>query len=207
MSLSQSQMQARAQSLNPYLGPMQNAATSYGGRFQSLGMNLTPERILSVAMQESGGTRDPANAIGKGGDLGVMQLLPTNGKFDPEVANAIGWDNTKTVNQNRSGSQWNNPINNINAGVIALAGKAAYVAAKYPQKWAGMTEDQKWDAALYAYNRGQGNAFKQIEQDTDGSYDNISNYKYVADVDSQLDYLDSNSPFPSSPTPSRPGYD
>lgn len=189
-------------SLSRYIGPIATSAQTYRRRFTKLGMSLTPDRILSVAMLESGGTKDPAKAVAKNGGLGVMQLKPHKGKFDQDVAREIGWDNNSTVPQNRKNSDWANPMNNINAGVLTWADKAAMIARKFPNRWAQMSEDQKWDATFHAYNHGQANTFKLMKADTGRSYHNISGDTYVKKVNAFSDHLDSYSPFPqASATP------
>lgn len=192
--------------LQPYLAPMQNAATDYSSQFQKLGMTLTPDRILGTAMQESGGaTPSPSTVIASDGGLGLMQLTPSNGKFDPAVANELGWDNNASVKDNQDNSNWKNPINNVNAGVIVMLDKATKISNKYPEDWNNMSQ-QKWDATMYAYNHGENEAYKRIDADQDGSYSNITSDSYVNTINGNMDYLDQNSPFPS-PGPNSPtGY-
>src|ERR1043165_2782031 len=85
--------------LAPYYDEMVAVAHELAGQFTPLGLHFRPEILLATAMQEAS-AKDPLNARSFDNGLGIMQITPFNGKLDPAVAKAIGWDNSKSVEFN-----------------------------------------------------------------------------------------------------------
>ena len=154
-------------------------------------------------MQEAA-PKDPLNAVSFDNGLGIMQITPYKGKLDPDVAKAIGWDNNKSVAENKKTSNWRNAKANLRAGAFTMLGKAKAIKRGVPTTWEKMDEPHKWRAVLYAYNAGEGSALSALKRGGPNAsmISTFTNPKgvrvshdYTKEIKEKMDYVDSHDPF------------
>jgi peptidoglycan hydrolase-like protein with peptidoglycan-binding domain len=189
--------------LAPWFDEMVDVANALAPKFVPLGLHFRPEILLATAMQEAA-NKDPLNARSFDNGLGIMQITPYQGKLDPGVAAAIGWDNSKSIDYNIQHSKWRDAKANLTAGAHTMLGKAVAVRSGVPKIWEQMDEPHKWRAVLFAYNAGQGNAIKALKNGgpnaamistfTDNKGKKVS-HDYTAEIKAKMDYVDSHDPF------------
>ena len=189
--------------LAPYYDEMVAVAHELAGQFTPLGLHFRPEILLATAMQEAS-AKDPLNARSFDNGLGIMQITPFNGKLDPAVAKAIGWDNSKSVELNIQHSQWRSAKANLLAGGQTMLGKARAIKGGVPKVWNDMDEAHRWRAVLFAYNAGEGTAISALRRGgpnaamissfTDKSGKRVS-HDYTAEIKAKMDYVDHHDPF------------
>lgn len=189
--------------LAPFYDEMVAVAHQLAGEFTPLGLHFRPEILLATAMQEASAT-DPLNARSFDNGLGIMQITPFNGKLDPAVAKAIGWDNSKSVELNVQHSQWRSAKANLLAGGQTMLGKARAIKRGVSKTWDEMDEAHRWRAVLFAYNAGEGTAISALRRGgpnaamistfTDKSGKRVS-HDYTAEIKAKMDYVDHHDPF------------
>lgn len=182
---------------------MIEVAEELAGKFTPLGLQFRPQILLATAMQEAA-AKDPLNAVSFDNGLGIMQITPYKGKLDPEVAKAIGWDNNKSVAENKRTSNWRNAKANLRAGAFTMLGKAKAIKRGVPATWEQMEEPQKWRAVLYAYNAGEGSALSALKKGgpnarmistfTNPKGQRVS-HDYTKEIKEKMDYVESHDPF------------
>lgn len=163
-------------------------------KFDELGIPFSPEILVSIGMTESGGLsqeKEPAGFKTKDNDLGIMQLRPTkNGdkyEFDPNVAKALGWDNSISLEENLKNSNWKNPKANIYAGSLNLANQAKYIRKHIPdEKWNKLSPEERLNIATSSYNDGYNDIRKQYRQ---GGIGKINEHPYAKSVNQNLSYF------------------
>ncbi|HWU91517.1 MAG TPA: D-Ala-D-Ala carboxypeptidase family metallohydrolase [Kofleriaceae bacterium] len=188
--------------LAPWFDEMVEVATALAPKFTPFGLHFRPEILLATAMQEAA-NKDPLNAKSFDNGLGIMQITPYQGKLDPGVAAAIGWDNSKGLDYNVQHSKWRDAKANLTAGAQTMLGKAAAVRGGVPKIWDQMDEPHKWRAVLFAYNAGQGNAIKALKNggpnaamiSTFTVNGKQVSHDYTAEIKAKMDYVDSHDPF------------
>jgi peptidoglycan hydrolase-like protein with peptidoglycan-binding domain len=194
--------------LRPFFDAMQKIATEIAPKFAPYGMKMKPEILLSVAMQESGGSKDPANVRSFDDGLGLMQITPYKGQLDDNLAKILNWDNSKPVEYNVQHSKWRDAESNIRAGATELLNKAAAIKSLLKSRgaagvWDEMDEPHKWRAVAFAYNAGQGSAVNAlVHGGPNAPMISTFTYKgktishdYTAEFKSREDYVDAHDPF------------
>lgn len=210
--------------MQPYLGAMEHTAEALAPRFEKLGIHLTPEIMMAIAMQESGNKPDPKSTRSFDNGLGIMQITPSKtGQLDADVAKILGWDNKGASGINWRGKDaankqgqadylnqhngWQDPQTNIDAGGLVLAKKAESLQRLLPDHmWDKMTEDQRLRATMFAYNAGEGNAVAQLKKGGPDAtllstytdpHGKQQTHDYTQEIKGRLDYVNSHSPFHS----------
>ncbi len=182
---------------------MVEVAEELAAKFTPLGLHFRPQILLATAMQEAA-PKDPLNAVSFDNGLGIMQITPYKGKLDPDVAKAIGWDNNKSVAENKKTSNWRNAKANLRAGAFTMLGKAKAIKRGVPTTWEKMDEPHKWRAVLYAYNAGEGSALSALKRGGPNAsmISTFTNPKgvrvshdYTKEIKEKMDYVDSHDPF------------
>jgi Peptidase M15 len=182
---------------------MIDVAEELAGKFTPLGLQFRPQILLATAMQEAA-AKDPLNAVSFDNGLGIMQITPYKGKLDPDVAKAIGWDNNKSVAENKRTSNWRSAKANLRAGAFTMLGKAKAIKRGVSATWEQMEEPQKWRAVLYAYNAGEGSAISALKKGgpdarmistfTNPKGQRVS-HDYTKEIKEKMDYVESHDPF------------
>jgi hypothetical protein len=185
---------------------MMQVAAEFAPKFEPLGLTLGPEILLAIARQESGKGLNP-NQVSFDHGMGLMQITPSkDGKLDPSVAECLGWDNTKSFEENNKAGAWKNVLGNLRAGATVMLGKVQYLAKskKTAPIWATMSEQQRWRAVMFAYNAGEGTASKALEAGgadakmisryTDAKGNKVE-HDYTAEAQGNLDYVNAHNPF------------
>ena len=192
--------------LAPFYDEMVEVAHELAPQFTPLGLHFRPEILLATAMQEAA-NKDPLTNRSFDNGLGIMQITPYKGKLDANVAQAIGWDNSKDIETNIKTSRWRQAKPNLQAGAYTMLGKAKAIKGGVKGTWAEMDEQHRWRAVLYAYNAGEGSAIKalraggpnaaMISSFTDKSGKKVS-HDYTAEISAKMDYVDGHDPFSGS---------
>lgn len=182
---------------------MVEVANELAEQFKPLGLNFRPQILLATAMQEAA-VKDPLNAVSFDHGLGLMQITPYKGKLDPQVAKAIGWDNSKSVAENTRTSNWRNAKANLRAGAFTMLGKAKAIKRGVPATWGQMDEPHRWRAVLFAYNAGEGSAISALKRGgpnaamistfTNAKGQRVS-HDYTKEIREKMDYVDAHDPF------------
>ncbi|MEZ4403299.1 MAG: D-Ala-D-Ala carboxypeptidase family metallohydrolase [Kofleriaceae bacterium] len=182
---------------------MVEVAHQLAGEFTPLGLHFRPQILLATAMQEAA-ARDPLHAVSFDNGLGIMQITPYRGKLDPQVARAIGWDNSRSVSDNMRNSNWRSAKANLLAGGYTMLSKAKAIKRMVPSVWGQMDEPHKWRAVLFAYNAGEGSAVSALRRGgpnaamistfTDKRGRRVS-HDYTAEISEKMDYVDRHDPF------------
>jgi peptidoglycan hydrolase-like protein with peptidoglycan-binding domain len=182
---------------------MIEVSAELAARFVPLGLKFRPQILLATAMQEAA-VKDPLNAVSFDNGLGLMQITPYKGKLDPEVAQAIGWDNSKSVAANKRSANWRNAKANLRAGALTMLGKAKAIKRGVPATWEKMDEAHRWRAVLFGYNAGEGAAIAALKRGgpnaqmistfTDPKGRRVS-HDYTKEIKEKMDYVESHDPF------------
>lgn len=182
---------------------MIDVSAELASKFVPLGLKFRPQILLATAMQEAA-VKDPLNAVSFDNGLGIMQITPYKGKLDPDVAKAIGWDNSKSVAENKKSANWRNAKANLRAGAFTMLGKAKAIKRGVSATWEKMDEAHRWRAVLYAYNAGEGSAISALKRGgpnaqmistfTDPKGRRVS-HDYTKEIKEKMDYVDSHDPF------------
>ena len=205
-------LQDSLSSLRPYLPYMRSIADLMGPAFARLDLQLTPEIILGMALQEAS-PQCPATTIACDGGLGIMRLTPYRRKFESSVARILDWDNRRSIAENRRFSQWRDPHTNIWAAVEMLRVKAVAIKNAVDPQWRQMSETQRWHAVFFAYNAGQGAALRVLRRRGAAALalpqPTHLGGAYIRELQDKLTFAATHTPFPTprrnlSATPSRP---
>lgn len=182
---------------------MIEVSAELAARFVPLGLKFRPQILLATAMQEAA-VKDPLNAVSFDNGLGIMQITPYKGKLDPDVAQAIGWDNSKSVAANKRSANWRNAKANLRAGALTMLGKAKAIKRGVPSTWQQMDEAHRWRAVLFGYNAGEGAAIAALKRGgpnaamistfTDPKGRRVS-HDYTKEIKEKMDYVESHDPF------------
>lgn len=189
--------------LEPFFADMQAVAGELVPQFSDLGLHFRPQVLLATALQEAD-ARDPLNARSFDNGLGIMQITPYQGRLDDNVARALGWDNSKSVEYNIAHSRWRNARANITAGALTMLNKARAIRRQVPAIWEQMDEPHRWRATLFAYNAGEGAAARALRNGGPNA-PMISTYTgpdgkrhshdYTQEIQSKFDYVEAHDPF------------
>jgi peptidoglycan hydrolase-like protein with peptidoglycan-binding domain len=186
----------------PYFKDMAEIANALAPQFKAVGLTFRAEILLATVLQEAENA-NPVDGISFDGGMGLTQITPYNGKLDPPVAKAIGWDNSQSVEYNLQHSKWDQAKANLVAGAHVLLGKAQAIRGGVPKTWAAMTEQQRWRATLFAYNAGQLTAIRALEAGGPDArmisrftyHGKTISHDYTAELNAKLSYVDSHDPF------------
>lgn len=188
---------------------MIEVSNELAGKFEPLGLKFRPQILLATAMQEAA-VKDPLNAVSFDNGLGIMQITPYKGKLDPDVAKAIGWDNNKSVAENKKSANWRNAKANLRAGAFTMLGKAKAIKRGVAATWEKMDEPHRWRAVLFGYNAGEGAAISALKRGgpnatmistfTDPKGRRVS-HDYTKEIKEKMDYVDSHDPFEGGGAP------
>ncbi len=194
---------------------MIEVSNELAAKFVPLGLKFRPQILLATAMQEAA-VKDPLNAVSFDNGLGIMQITPYKGKLDPDVAKAIGWDNSKSVAENKKSANWRNAKANLRAGAFTMLGKAKAIKRGVSATWEKMDEPHRWRAVLYAYNAGEGSAISALKKGgpnaqmistfTDNKGRRVS-HDYTKEIKEKMDYVDSHDPFDGEAQDAKPETD
>jgi peptidoglycan hydrolase-like protein with peptidoglycan-binding domain len=193
----------KAQMLLQWRREMVEVARQVAGEFRPLGLTFRPQILLATAMQEAA----PSNALTArsfDNGLGLMQITPYRGRLDPQVARAIGWDNSRGLAANIASSNWRSARANLLAGAYTMLTKARAIKRALPRVWEQMDEEHKWRAVLFAYNAGEGSAIsalrrggpnaRMISTYTNPRGQRVS-HDYTAEIAEKMDWVESHDPF------------
>jgi len=188
--------------LAPYYDEMVTVAHELAPQFTPLGLHFRPEILLATAMQEAA-NKDPLTNRSFDNGLGLMQITPYHGKLGPEVARAIGWDNSKGIEHNIAHSRWRDAKANLVAGAQTMLGKARAIKHGVAKTWEHMDEPHRWRAVLFGYNAGEGAAISALRAGgPNAAMISTFTYKgkrishdYTAEIKDKMEYVDGHDPF------------
>lgn len=176
-------LDVKAKFITNFWEDMESAAKQYSPKFAQYGLAISPYILFATALHESRGTKQALTFQSFDVGLGLMQLTPYKGKFNPKMAEILNWDNSRPLEYNIEHSKWRDAKANIYAAAEELLSKSRSLSVNCPA-FAQLSHDDKWRYVMYAYNTGQSTAIDALNNNKEL----ISRFKYKG-VTQERDYV------------------